>query len=235
MKPKVRKIYRSIIALLTIPFILTGCSDREKCDIDGLHVHKYVGTSNRGTVTNYYNSEDKYIGYHYEDGSYKAFHYERTDEYIPITKEDESFYKTMYEQALFNGKDNWDYLFNIMKAKKDYLEYEYEYSNEDGTFYDWHRDKNHYWNTGKVRVNHYRFCGHRLTYKNGKWVNERSPFVDDIRDIIDEYPYFELDCYKVVHKDYKFKKKELANLKVSDVSEFKKPDLDNSELYSNSK
>ena len=74
-----------------------------------------------------------------------------------------------------------------------------------------------------------------FVYKNGKWINERSPFVDDIRDIIDEYPYFELDCYKVVHKDYKFKKKELANLKVSDVSEFKKPDLDNSELYPKAK
>ena len=58
MKPKVRKIYKQVLALIAIPFILTGCKKAD-CSIPERHVHKYVGSNKRGTITNYFDSEDE--------------------------------------------------------------------------------------------------------------------------------------------------------------------------------
>ena len=72
-------------------------------------------------------------------------------------------------------------------------------------------------------------------FKDGKWINERSPFVDDIRDIINEYPYFEIDCYKQVYKEYRVDRRELNSIKIEDFNEFIGPDLSNKELNINTK
>ena len=231
-KPKIRKVYKQVLALITIPFILTGCKKID-WDLTKRHVHKYVGSNNKGTIVNYFDSEYETVRDSYEDVYLHDFHYNRQDEYIEITKEDEEFYKVKNKR--FYGPDNWNFLYNVMNSKRDYIEYEYTTTDGDDTFYHWHRDRNYRSNTGKVRIYHYRFCGHRFVYKNGKWIDERSPFVDDIRDIINEYPYFEIDCYKRVHKDYKVDKKKLANLKIEDINEFKQPDYANKELNINTK
>ena len=234
-KPKIRKIYLKVLSLLTIPFILSGC-DNSDCKIESSHVHKYVGSNKRGTVINYIYSEQPNISQWYEDGSSKYFDYKKQDEYFELTKEDEQFYKEK-GSILFKGEDNWDYLFTLMGAKKDHLEYYYKYDDGLGGWsHSWKKEKpskNYF--AEKIRVYHYRFCGHKLTYQDGKWIDERSPFVDDIREIIDEYPYFQLDCYMQVYKDYKVDKKNLDNIKLEDYDEFTGPDLDNPELYTNKK
>jgi hypothetical protein len=234
-KPKLRKTFRKILALLVCPFILTGCSEQANCKIPEKHVHKYIGTCDKGTVTTYVNSEDIKIPTSYQDGLYKTMLYERQEESFTITDEDEKFY-IIKNNMLFKGEDNWDYLYNVMASKHDRIEYRYRYEDILEYAYRWipsNQERKDY--TGDVRVYHYRFCGHRIVYKDGKWVDERSPFVDDIREIIDEYPYFQLDCYTVVHKDYKVDKNKIKETKLEDVNDFIAPDLENRNLYTNKK
>lgn len=234
-KPIVRKTYLKILALLACPFILTSCSEQANCKIPEKHVHKYIGTCDKGTVTTYVNSEDIKIPTSYQDGLYKTMLYERQEESFPITDEDEKFY-IIKNNMLFKGEDNWDYLYNVMASKHDRIEYRYRYEDIFEYAYKWipsNQERRDY--TGDVRVYHYRFCGHRIIYKDGKWVDERSPFVDDIREIIDEYPYFQLDCYTVVHKDYKVDKNKIKETKLEDVDDFIAPDLENKNLYTNKK
>ena len=232
-KIKVRRIYKQLLSLIAIPFLLSGC-ESNNCDITERHVHKYVGSNKRGTIVNYLDSENPTIYNEYQDVNNYTFEYKKQNEYIEITKDDEEFYKV--KGTMFYGPDNWDLLYNIMSGKKDYIEYEYTYSDGEDTYHRWNRnakDNRNY--TGKVRVTHYRFCGHKIVYKDGKYINVRSPFVDDIREIIDEYPYFEIDCYKQFTKDYKYGKKEVRNIRLEDVDEFKGPDLSNKELNTNTK
>ena len=98
-KPKVRNVFKKILAILICPFILTGCSLNDECNVEGRHVHKYVGKNSKGTITNYIdldyfgNTERKCIEVGYFDGGYNRLHYYRTDEYIDLTKEDEEFYR----------------------------------------------------------------------------------------------------------------------------------------------
>ena len=235
MKPKVRKIYPKVLTLLAIPFILSGCARNVECNVPERHVHKYVGSNNKGTVTNYFDSEGEYIRVGYTDGDFQTFYYYRKDDYIDISKDDERFYE-IKGYYLFDGRENWDYLYNVMATKKDFLEYQYQYDDGLGGWNrSWTTNKKKNNLTGKVRVCHYQFCGHKLEYKDGRWINTRSPFVDDIRQIIDEYPYFELDCYKVAKKEYTFDKKQVKDIKIEDINEFNHPDLENKDLYTNSK
>ena len=234
-KPKVRKVYLKILALLVCPFILSGCSEQAECNITEDHVHKYVGSNKKGTVVTFIKSEDLVIQDGYEDGSFKIFDYKRQDDYETMTEEDKGFFE-IKGIKLYKGSDNWDYLYNVMASKKDRIEYRYRYDDGFDYAYRWiesNQENKHY--TGDVRVYHYRFCGHRIILKDGVWIDERSPFVDDIRDIIDEYPYFQLDPYTVVHKDYKVKKEDIPKTWLADVNDFKAPDLENKELHPNTK
>ncbi len=231
-KPRIRKVYKQVLALIAIPFILTGCKNVE-CDINERHVHKYVGSNKRGTIVNYLDCEENIYNDYYEDVHYRCFEYQKQNDYIEITKEDEGFYEAKGD--MFRGEDNWDFLFSLMSGKKDHIEYCSEYDDGFGNAGEsWSTSKPSGFN-GKIRIYHYRFCGHRLVYKDGKWINERSPFVDDIREIINEYPYFEIDCYKQVYKEYRVDRRQLNSIKIEDYDEFTGPDLSNKELNINTK
>ena len=236
-KPKIRKIYKQVLALIAIPFILTGCGKKSDCDIKEAHVHKYVNNKNK--LVTYMKSEN--MGYR---------DYDWQSDYIEITKDDENFFKTKGD--LFYGPDNWNYLYNKMAARKDYLEFYYEYTtddyisviDEDGndngywtttTHSGWTNNPNDSDNTGRMRICHHRYYGYRIVYQNGKYVKEKSPLVDDIKDIVYDYPYFEEDCVKIVNKEYRFDRKDLPKLTTSDFDVFKGPDLSNKELTSNTK
>jgi len=236
-KPKVRKVYLKLLSLLSIPFLLSGCDwyEEAECNIPERHVHKYIGSNKKGTVVTYLDSEYKTVRELYQDGNDKTFEFKRQDDYLTITNDDIGFYQIKNEE-LFKGEDNWEYLYNVMASKHDYVEYCYRYDDGFGYQDRWipsNKERVDY--SGKVRVYHYRFCGHRIIYKDGKWIDERSPFVDDIREIIDDYPYFQLDPYMVVHKDYTVKKSDIPKTFLDDVDEFTGPDLENKELYTNKK
>jgi len=246
-KPKIRKVYKKIIALLAIPFILTGC--QSNCNIGERHVHKYIGIIRRGykgsdkdhSIINYLDSEkgnnyrEEWLEEERMSGRYYPFEilYQKQEEYITITKDDEEFYKVKGD--LFNGKENWDFLYSIMARMKDYLEYYYYNSDGESTWEDWTTNAKHPDNTGDVRIRHMRFYGYKIEYKDGKYVKIKSPLADDIRDIIDEYPYFDIECYIAVYKKFKYNKKELSNIKLEDIDDYKQPDLSNKELNNNIK
>lgn len=237
---KIKKVYKKILPLLVVPFILTGCGEQSKCELPSRHVHKYTMNSSKGSIVNYIDSENINYG-----------KYNWNKDYIEITKDDEKFYRTKGE--LFEGADNWTYLYNTMAANNfDYLEFYYHYTTTSTyTSTDskghttthtqthhhsgWSEDPTHRGVNGDVRVNHHRFYGYKIIYKNGEYVKEKSPIVDDIRDIIDEYPYFSEDCVEIVYKEYDCSRYNLAKLRVEDFNAFKKLDLSNKELNTNSK
>jgi len=243
---KVRKVYKRILALLICPFILSGCDDYySKCDIKEMHAHKYVGVPSQYfdartplsnfPVTTYLVDEQLENCFSYnvevfgnsERYFYTNIFYKWQEESFELTEEDLEFYKVKKE--LFKGDENWDYLFEFMQKHPDYLEFHYHYDDGESTSDSWYSNRS-YANADNVRVRHYKYFGYRIVKKDGKFVRERSPLVDDIRDIIDEYPYFCPDCYKSVYKEYKFKYSEIKNVKLQDIDEFPQPDLSNPSL-----
>lgn len=237
-KPK-RKIFRSVLSLASIPMILTGCTT-DKCNVDRIHVHKYLGKVDRGykgkdpyhIVVNYFVGDEsrrvdsqKVEEEWDSNGHYSTnITYDWTTETFDITLDDEEFYKT--KGYLFNAKDgdNWYYLHSIMSTKRDYLEYKTEYGA-------WTMDPNHSTNTGEVRIRHMKYFGYRIVYKDGKYIREKSPLADDIREILDEYPYFSPNCYESVYKYFTFSKEQLPYLNMNEFDDFKQPDFDNWNYY----
>ena len=233
-KPEIRKIYLRILAILACPFILSGCAPKSECTETRAHAHRYVNPKT-GVFT--YISNFEYLQH---DG------YVWQEDYITLNKDDIDAFKEKYD--LFYGPKNWKYLYSRMASKSDYLEFYYEYTtddyisqtDEDGnecgywtttTHTGWSRDPYDSDNTGRVRLCHNRFYGFRLNYKDGKYKREQSPLADDIRDFIDEYPYFDLDGSKVVGMEFQFKRRDLPSLRPSDFNVFRAPNLANPDLY----
>lgn len=218
----IKEVTKKILPFLCIPFILGGCS-KVDCDIKEDHVHKYVARTSNGTIVNYFNSEDTiYMPPFLQVLAYKSIDYYRDNEYLLATEDDLNFYKV--RGASFKGSENWIYLFNLMKNKRDYIEYRYRDSDDDPH---WTTDKNKSRKTGLVRVNHYRFFGYKIVWQNGQYIKVRSPLVDDIRDIIDEYDYFDHNCYEEVYKEYNFNRSIVDSIRLEDIDEFVQPDLSN--------
>ena len=221
-----------------IPFVLaaslalTGCSEKVDCDISNRHFHRYHKDI-AGDI-----GIDTYL-----DGEYSSLDgYERTEDYIELTKQDENVYRLL--EKLMVGEDNFDYLYYLMASKKDYFKFHYEFDTvESYTVEDdegnkitkwrtvhhegWHTNPYDSDNTGLVRLYHHRYYGYRIVLNsNGKFVLERSPAVDDIREVLDEYPYVPENCIKMVYEQYRFPVSELQYLDVNDFDVFQGPNLD---------
>ena len=223
----------SALAILT-SLILSGCSEKSNCEIPSRHIHKYTKNVNDTTITTYLDSEDM-----------SAFGYNWNSDYIEITKDDEAFYNTL--RYLFDGVENWDYLYNTMSINHDYLTFYYHYTTlETYTETDskgnshvrtrtvihngWTDDSNYSHNTGDVRLNHHKYYGYRIIFADGKYKLERSPLVDDIREIIFDYPYVKEECYDTVYESFRFKQNELKYLNPDDFDVFDHPDLTNKSI-----
>lgn len=238
-KPRVRKVYLKLLSLLAIPFFLGGCAPKSDCKLGKNHVHKYVNRNNG--VISYINSENL---------SYGDFDWQ--EEYIEINIDDQAFYEA--KKSMFYGPDNWEYLYNVMSSKHDYLQFYYEYTTDDTitmvdadgnvsvfpsttTHTGWSTNPNDSDNTGRMRICHNRFYGYNIVYNHEtkKYEKVKSPLVDDIREIINDYPYFDKECSAVVSNEYKFDRKQLPSLKLSDFNDFTGPDLENKEMTANQK
>ena len=222
--------------MLASTLLLSGCSKKADCDIPAKHVHKYVKEVNDDiTIEKYLDNEHLVVnGYNW------------TDNIIEINKEDEKLYKRLY--GLFDGTTNWDYLFYRMAKSHDYLEFYYEYdteetrtrTNSDGeteTYTEtvhhsgWHQNAYDSDNTGRTRLCHHRFYGYAVVLQNGKYKLVKSPLVDDIRYIIDYYPYFSEYCTEIVSKEFRFNKYELRYLTPEDFDTFEGPDLSTKDIH----
>ena len=221
-----------LAGLLAGSMFLPGCGKKSDCEIPSRHVHKYVKEVTEDISIEQYRDSEK-LTY----GSYNW-----TENYIEINKYDEKMYKLLNDDNLFVGADNWNYLYNVMANNHDYLEFYYEYDtiethvtfDSDGDMHleietvhhdGWTKNPRDVNNTGRVRLNHHQYVGYRIINKNGSFELEMSPYVDDMRDIIDEYPYFNEDCTRKVYQIFRFKKSELPDLSPEDFDVYGHPDL----------
>ena len=232
------KLQKVVPFVLISSMLLTGCGKKSECDYPTRHVHEYTKNFNNGiTISRYIDSE-------YENVS----GYNWTDNIMEITKTDEELYKLLQSRGLFNARDNWDYLYYEMSHVHDYLEFYYEYdTTETYTETDskgnvtvhtrtvhhdgWHTNAKDSDNTGKTRLYHHRFYAYRVNYVDGKFVLEQSPAVDDIREVLDEYPYVCEEGITKVYETFKFARRELPYLSPSDFTTFDHPDLSNTTPY----
>lgn len=233
-----KHIIKSIAPIvLSASILLSACGKKSDCELPTRHVHRYTKE-----ITDYINIEAYYDNEHLKYSGYTW-----NEDYIEINKEDEKIYQLLGKRGLFDGRSNWDYLYNYMSSKHDYLLYYYYYTtvesyivtDSDGNtetkirtvvHEGWHEDKYSYHNTGRVRLCHHRFNGCRIINKDGKLKIESSPLVDDIREVINDYPYFSENCASIVSEDFRFNRYELPNLTVEDFDVFSGPDLSNPNL-----
>lgn len=223
--------------ILSSALLLSSCGEKSNCEIPTRHVHKYIYYVNDDIVVDRYIDSEKL----FVDG------FEWTPEYIEINKNDEKLYSLISKNDLINGINNFSYLYNIMANDSDYLEFYYEYyttevyTSTDGkgnvtthtrrVRHDgWHTNPYDSDNTGRVRLCHHRYSGYRIVNKNGKYVLESSPLVDDIRAVLEDYPYYNNRCNHIVTKEFVFNKSKLGSLRPEDFDVFEGPDLSNNSL-----
>lgn len=236
---KKQKLERLGALVLSLSLFLSGCAEKANCLLPFKHVHKYVKEDENGnSIVRYIESEKED-----EDG------YKRLDEYIEISKEDEEIYELLDKKNLFIGKENWDYLYNLMASNQDYLEYYYEIPttqvyksrNSYGKIVTnereymqtgWHASPDSAFNTGDVRVCHHKYFGYAIERKNGKLELVKSPLVDDIREIISDFPFVCENCYEIVYEDYVFDKSDLDKITTNDLTtSFSYPNLENKRIH----
>lgn len=189
---KVRKIFVPIALSGTLVVTgLTGCGKKMDCDIEDEHMHKYV--SEEGFET-------------YKEGEYEV----NSD--MAWTKEVTTPNKqleTMSDFDLIRIDENIEALENATKNDLPYVEYEYKYTyyvpmrvgkitvSSPRTGRRFTTDLNHERLTGYIRDVDYKYQGYKIgENKRGKIVIIESDLVDDLTDIMDEYPYFKLSDYK---------------------------------------
>lgn len=245
------KLHRLAPYIMISSLFLSGCGKKSECDLPNRHVHLYKGIVNDDIeIKGYFDDEVLEKGYK----SLLAWQ----PDYMEITGKDAEFYEEVTDRHLFVGLENWDYLYYEMSHNRDYLEFYYEYyttetyttTDSDGhttthtrqVHHDgWHTNPNDSDNTGYTRLNHYRYYGYRVLYKNGEFVLDRSPSVDDVREILDEYPYVLLDKYPTLAEDgsvlerkyFRYSRYQLPSLRPAQFNCFEHPDLTNKTPYLN--
>lgn len=234
-----QKVLPYVVAL---SILLSGCGEKSECEIPTRHVHKYIKE-----ITPKIKIE-RYM----DDEHLNVFGYKWNNEYIEINKVDEKVYDLLRNYGLFEGKNSWEYLYNEMATHHDYLEFYYEYTTteiiettdaegniiieEEKTHHEgWHQNPYFSENTGRTRLYHHRYYGYKIVYEDGRFRAIKSPAVDDVRDVINEYPYFSEDCVTLVHEEFRFRKSELKYLSPEDFDVYKGPDLANKNLESEQK
>lgn len=196
-----------VLVATTCTTSLTGCGKKADCNIDGKHAHLY--TNEYGYV--------RYI-----DKEYMKYEgYTRSDENISIIGQ-EKLYKFFDKKDLLKIEDNINVIVSQQEKNVDYIEYRYSYTwmqpiphtisngKTTTTFFTYVPHKRYSWTsnpdrsglTGETRNCHYVYTAYKIEKdEDGKYVLIPSSDVDDIRDVMDEYPYIKEKFYKVVSFD----------------------------------
>lgn len=170
---------------------LTGCTKKMDCDIEAEHAHIYTSDEN---FLSYGTKEYEHIGDLYW-----------TEEIVPVTDEIEY----MEDKDLLKIEENIGALEQDTKNDFPYIEYEYKYTTTTfvstgktvipitTTHRNFTTDENHSRLTGRIRNVEYKYQAYKITTnKKGKKKLVKSDLVDNIEDIMDEYPYFKLKDFK---------------------------------------
>lgn len=228
---------------------LVGSKEEKKCDIyDGYHVHCYTYNINDNVCINRYVNSEK-------DSLWNlSTYYNKTDKYIPATTEDLKIYNLLSKKELFDGRDNIDYINYQIENNKDYLEFYYYYTTTRTVYHTkthidseghthtesipevvtdvhsgWSEDSYHRGVTGKTRVVHKKYFAYKVI-NDDELSLEKSELVDDIREIINEYPYINVNCSENVYEVFRFKTRELPYLNIDDFNPFYTPTVENNPL-----
>lgn len=204
----------------------------EQCDITSTyHVHLY--TKDIGNVR-----IQKWL----PEESLTLF-YVKQEDFLPATTFDLNAYSTLDIYSLFEGKENIDYIHYQIRKNRDYMKFYYYYEetyeveDEDGekrqvtdTYSGWSTDPRHRGVTGKTRVYHTRYFAYKLVQRNGKLELEKSPSVDDVRTILNEYPYISESTTQEVSETFNFGRLELPYLNLEDFDPFYTPTVEDNPL-----
>lgn len=205
---KKKNLLRKKLLLGALAFSLvgtTGCGKKADCNIEDPHAHLYT---NEEGYTRYINKE--YIKY---EG------YIRSDDYINIEGQEE-LYKFLDKKNILKIEDNLDVILSKQEQNQDYIEYRYSYTYyqpishsytvnkstyiyytyKPMTRYSWTSDPNHRNLTGEQRLCHYVYTAYKIDKnEKGKYVLIPSNEVDNIKEVMDEYPYIKEKYYKIVN------------------------------------
>ena len=234
-----KTLKRILPTMLITTLLLTACNkNKEVCNNHDPHLHLYQKEAAYSTTLNaYYNSEeDEYLGF------------TKTDDTKPMDEYDQAFYAAIGDTPLFEGIYHWNYLYSLMYRHQDYIRFENKsYENVEIEVYDKEGNRGtkhvliptttykekHYApdNTGVVRIYHHLFYGYKVEEIDGQLQLIKSPLVDDIREILEEYPYYTENCFEVVTKDIEFTPSTLGFLSADSFTCFNHPDLENKSMY----
>lgn len=190
------KIYPlALVGAITLT-TLSDCSQKKTCDIDYNHVHKYI---NKEGFCAFRNSESEYEGDM------------RWTEDILMTCMADEYQKEIDQFNFLKIEDNKTVLEKVTKNDLPYIEYEYAHTESiDDRKYcvrDFTKDSKHQDLTGYVRDVSYQYRGYKIIKgKDGDLQVFSSKLVDNLSDIKDEYPYFNLDDYKQKVYSEKYKR-----------------------------
>lgn len=232
------------IPYLAIPYVIgTGLfiggmlavPHQKKCDLTSTyHVHLYTKEIGNVKIQKWLNNESS------------TFFYAKQDDFLKATTLDLEVYDKLDDYNLFQGLDNMDFINYQILSNRDYMKFYYSYE-ETRTIKDsegktktvtethsgWSENPRHRGVTGKVRVHHKVYYAYKLVYNNKDLELEKSNPVDDIRTIINEYPYISENTNEEVTADFKFKTRELPYLNLEDFDPFYQPTIENNPLENN--
>ena len=220
--------------------LLSGCGrEKAECFEPNEHVHLYTKEMNDGTIVSRY-QDCEYLNDH--DWIWNEDHINLTHNEIG-----KAYYDALDSKTLFDGVEYFDYLYNKMANDHDYLEYYYRYTeetthtvtDEDGnettytteeTRQGWSTDKTHRGNTGEVRLCHHQYYAYKPLLIDGKWKLFKSDSVDDVREVLEYYPFVGEDFSTIVTKTHFVSPFQLRTIEAIDFyDDFGHPDLENKE------
>ena len=204
MKKEFRTKFISLLLSLDV-LLLSGCSSKTECNIDGKHMHEYT---NEYGIERYINSEKDYVG------GYLGLRYDKTDNYIELDEENEKLYKYISDNDLVDILSNYDELISFQSSLYDYLEFQYSYQQThimpsgksfimySTTEYRWTSDPNHSNLTGKTRIQTHVFYGYNVIKNDkGRYKIQKSGPVNDINTLIQMgYKYIKSDLVEEMTK-----------------------------------
>lgn len=211
---------------------IIGVPNPKQCDITNTyHVHLYTKDIDNVKIV-------KYLPCTKND-----FSFTKQDTFLPATNFDLKVYNNLDYLNLFDGRDNIDFINYQIATRHDYMDFYYyykeTYTEEDSegnikektvTHSGWTINPYHRGITGKVRVNHPRYYAYKITINNNNLDLIQSDSVDDIRTIINEYPYISENTYHYVSKIFYFFPLEVPFLKLEDFNPFYSPTVENNPL-----
>lgn len=204
---------------------------KEQCEITNTyHVHQFNKNIENTTINKWLQRENNTS-------------FTKKDDYLPTTAFDLEAFDKLADHNLFDGKDNIDFIHYQITHNKDYLKFYYYYEethyekDEDGNevakteeYEGWTRNPNHRGITGKTRIYHTRYYAYKLIYRDNKLETERSHEVDDVREILDEYPYINESSAHEIYETLYFSKYEVPFLELEKISPFYTPTVENNPL-----